>query len=642
MGFRRLASFLAMTAVPAIAFAWLGWRLIDMDRVTETQRVRERLDNAAVLVAAALDRRLAGIEEQLALLANGTATDSTTLPNDALMVRFDRNGVEAWPPQHLLYYPVAAAPDEAPADAFEHGEALEFRRRDLAGAINVYRGIAKASDARIRADALVRVARNLRQLGRYHEALSVYDELERLGPVPIGGMPADLVAILGRCDISVPLQRHSDLLQESKRLAAGLDESRWVLDRDTYWALFTERKCGLSADAEPSPINARRLELAAVVDWFWQEWRGKGGELANWRGRESVDIGDGVMLAVWRGGADRVAAFIAGPQYVETEWSSDWKDQNVDLLLLDRRGRVFAGRTFASGVPTGVPTGIPNAAAPRLPWTLTVASRDPTIEFAEHAKRRPLLFAGLAMIALVMIIGGYFTSRATARELAVARLQSDFVSTVSHEFRTPLTSMRHLTERLAAGAVNSTERRSEYYSVLARDTERLHRLVEGLLDFGRMEAGRREYRFEEIDAAALVAHVVAEFQSPLENRGSRLEFDAAGGATVRADAEALALAIRNLIDNALKYSPESSAVHVELAREAGRLAIRIRDQGIGIPRSEQKRIFRKFVRGAEAKALSIKGTGIGLAMAHHIVSAHGGEIRVESEPGRGSTFMILL
>ena len=131
MGFRRwfvgprrgAATFLAVTLVPALAFAWLGWRLLDMDRVMETQRVRDRLDGAAALVAAALDRRVAGIEEQLPSLTNAPAAD---LSDDAVIVRFGPNRVEAWPKRRLLYYPVASPADESGADSFEKAGALEF------------------------------------------------------------------------------------------------------------------------------------------------------------------------------------------------------------------------------------------------------------------------------------------------------------------------------------------------------------------------------------------------------------------------------------------------------------------------------------------------------------------------------------
>jgi signal transduction histidine kinase len=176
-----------------------------------------------------------------------------------------------------------------------------------------------------------------------------------------------------------------------------------------------------------------------------------------------------------------------------------------------------------------------------------------------------------------------------------------------------------------------------------RATDRLHRLVEGLLDFGRMEAGASVYRFELLDAAALTGAVVEEFQRETESRGYRVEFTTNGGeAQVSADRESLTRAIWNLLDNAEKYSPGCRTVWVEMAREDRQVAIRVRDRGLGIPPQEQQEIFRKFVRGSSSKGVQVKGTGIGLAMVRHIVQAHGGSLRLESRPGEGSTFTILL
>jgi signal transduction histidine kinase len=242
-----------------------------------------------------------------------------------------------------------------------------------------------------------------------------------------------------------------------------------------------------------------------------------------------------------------------------------------------------------------------------------------------------------------VLVGSYFTARAAARELAVARLQSDFVSAVSHEFRTPLTSMRHLTELLEGGIVSEEERRRQYYSALGRESARLHRLVESLLSFGRMEAGGLEYSFEPVNPAELAEDVVVDFQRELSDSGCRIELRQAEACpTILADREALGRALWNLLDNAVKYSPACPTVWVDVAAEGRRVAIRVRDQGLGIPAEEQKQIFRKFVRGAAAKAANVKGTGIGLALVQHIVRAHGGEVLLESAPGKGSTFTILL
>jgi signal transduction histidine kinase len=158
-----------------------------------------------------------------------------------------------------------------------------------------------------------------------------------------------------------------------------------------------------------------------------------------------------------------------------------------------------------------------------------------------------------------------------------------------------------------------------------------------------MEAGAREYRFETLDPVALVQNVGREFAQEVAERGYALEFDLDGSLpTIRADREALSRALWNLLDNAVKYSPGCKTVWVQATQLDNRLAIRVRDQGLGISPDEQPHIFKKFVRAASADAGGVKGTGLGLAMVQHIVVAHGGEIRVESQPGVGRTFTIVL
>jgi signal transduction histidine kinase len=249
----------------------------------------------------------------------------------------------------------------------------------------------------------------------------------------------------------------------------------------------------------------------------------------------------------------------------------------------------------------------------------------------------------MGVMALFLIAGTYFTARAIRGEIEVTRMQSDFVSAVSHEFRSPLTSIRQLSEILALGRAPTEERRQLYYETLVRETSRLQRLVEALLNFGRMEAGKRPYRFEEMDVSELIERVVSELRHPAEESGRRIEL--AGPdypCPVEADPEAMAVALRNLIDNALKYSPNEPAVWVEWGIENGQIAIRVRDRGMGITAKERKAIFRKFVRGSAAASGNVRGSGVGLAMVLHIIDAHHGDIQVNSEPGSGSTFTVLL
>jgi signal transduction histidine kinase len=169
-------------------------------------------------------------------------------------------------------------------------------------------------------------------------------------------------------------------------------------------------------------------------------------------------------------------------------------------------------------------------------------------------------------------------------------------------------------------------------------------LVESLLNFARLEAGELEYRFEAVSPGSFIGDLVRDVQEEIRARGVRIELvgDDPRLPAIRADRELLSLVFWNLLDNAVKYSPDERQVRVEIESSGGYLVVRVRDRGMGIPAAERQEIFRKFVRGAAAKTASIKGTGIGLAMAREIVRAHGGEISVESEVGVGSTFTVLL
>jgi signal transduction histidine kinase len=311
--------------------------------------------------------------------------------------------------------------------------------------------------------------------------------------------------------------------------------------------------------------------------------------------------------------------------------------QEVSLSLTDAEGHTVLGELPAA---TRTRQSVRLASVTQLPWNVHVVTSNPPAERSLDLRRR-LLATALGIITLLILAGSYLITRAVTRELAVSRLQSDFVSAVSHEFRTPLTTLCLLTGQLAEGKITSASDRTEYYGVLARESQRLRRLVEGLLNFGRMEAGAAQYRFETIDPAELVLQVTGEFTREGERHPIRVHAQQ-DAPLVRADRAALSCALWNLLDNAAKYSGESSPIEVDVGRADSRAAIRVRDHGQGIPPTEHQRIFHKFVRGEAAMQAGIRGTGVGLAMINHIVAAHNGEIRLESHPGEGSSFTLLL
>jgi signal transduction histidine kinase/tetratricopeptide (TPR) repeat protein len=626
-----LILFVAVTVVPAAGLVWLSWQLLKQDRALESQRLQERLDHAADLIGAALDRQLTEAVDRLPALGEpGT---------DAFAVTCLPHGIEVNPRERLLYYPVVPPAREPRPGAFEAGEAFEFRQQDHAAAIAEFRRLAGAADPTVRGGALVRLGRNLRKAGRQEEALEAYERLAQLGSTSVSGVPAELLAGEARLAVLQTLGRMAEVEGTARALSADLQRGRWILDRATFEFHSQEVERRLAVRPERAAERQAALALAAAVESLWGQWQAIRRSDERPRGRRTVWVEGRSVLIAWTSAPDKMTALVAGPAHVDAQFCRTWQGLGVTVALVDADSHGVRGGSFTAGQPQAVRA----MADTGLPWTLRVASANPVADLAELAGRRRLLLAGLAMMGVVVIAGTYFTARAVTRELAVARLQSDFVSAVSHEFRTPLTSMRHLTELLDRGVVSEEDRRKQYYAALSHETTRLHRLVESLLNFGRMEAGALEYCFETVSIAELVEEVVAEFERDVCAGDSRIELATPGPMPeVRADREALGRAVWNLLDNAVKYSPGGTTVRVDLARDGGQVFIHVRDEGAGIPADERKQIFKKFVRGAQARASHVKGTGIGLAMVQHIVRAHRGAIRLDSQPGKGSTFSIVL
>lgn len=252
-------------------------------------------------------------------------------------------------------------------------------------------------------------------------------------------------------------------------------------------------------------------------------------------------------------------------------------------------------------------------------------------------------FLILGFLSLMIIGGLVLTRHVVTREMALARLKSDFVSNVSHELRTPLALIRLYAETLELGRITTQDKKQQYYRIIRKESERLTALINNILDFSRIEAGRKEYEFRETDIAELVRNTLESYRYQIEQQGFAFEESiAADLPPVRVDREAIARALVNLVNNALKYSAEEKFLGVKLYRENGSLKLEVRDRGIGIARRDQSKIFEKFYRTGDPLVHNTKGSGLGLSLVRHITQAHGGEIVVDSTPAKGSKFTLSL
>jgi signal transduction histidine kinase len=595
--------FAAATLIPIGVLAWFSVRILQQERDVERQRAREALEIVAGRFAISIDLRLSEIE---AKLARGQG------------IRFTSGGIQSVPDGSLLYRPhIKPGEAEPPSNTFDSAEVEEFQRQNWAAAVVAYEKVAQSAGAEIRAAALVRLARVLRKSGDATAALRAYEALKALGAVQVDGTPAELIASQGRAKIFEETGAMADLRVEADSLAQKLYSGSLAIDRATF-GLYVDLLQGWQA---PSPPVGALASTEAIIT-LWEQWQS--GELQA-RGRRLIHKEGQPFLAVW----EQSVVWIATIEELQALLAPLANAQRLKYVISEIDGQSSAGVVPGVALTPG---------ETRLPFILKVSALD-----ARPSPARSVLLSGLILALALTLAAGVALYRVTTREILLARQQSDFVSAVSHEFRTPLTSMRHLTDLLVSRGVASEERRAQYYDLLAHETERLHRMVESLLSFGRIEAGAYAWQLEPADLGELARGIVEEF---------RREPDAAGREIVceigeelppaRIDRDAVSRALWNLLENAAKYSERGTPIRVFVRRRDGALLTGVEDQGAGIAVSEQSKIFQKFVRGSDAKRAGIRGVGIGLALVQHILEAHGGSVRVDSEPGRGSTFTLVI
>lgn len=603
---RAAVVLLAGTAVSVIAVLWMGWRLLQQDRALESQQSRQQLEAVADGVAAVLDRALAQTAQAM------TSASWRPRGGGAVVVRLQEGSLTAVPPGVLLFAPSGPRGAAALDSLFTSAEREEFSRNNLGGAAEQYRELAASADALVRAAALVRLARVQARSGDRKSALDTYYRLARMEQAEFGGVPVPWVAHLASSTLLAAMNRPDESREAAGKLGQALERAPRPPSREVF-LFHAGRAEALSGGSWKG--GGERWALSEAVAAAWPA--------ADGDGRAYVPP----VTLLWSRAGLNVTLFAAGTGYARREWLA-----KAEALAAQAGAQLDLDGAANSSLVTR------SAAATGLPWRISLRQVSGG-QAGWFANRRRVLATTTLALAVALLLAGFVMHHAVSRELVVARLQSDFVAAVSHEFRTPLTSMRQFTEMLLERPELSLDQQRTCFQAQARSTERLSRLIESLLDFGRMEEGAKPYRLELLDAAELAGKVAGEFG---RESGAEVILDLSDRLPVMADASALSLAMWNLLDNAVKYSPGRAPVSLRTRRDAARARISVVDRGVGIAPAEQRRIFEKFSRGTEARRMGVTGAGIGLAMVKHIVDAHHGRIDVESRVDRGSTFSIVL
>jgi signal transduction histidine kinase len=375
--------------------------------------------------------------------------------------------------------------------------------------------------------------------------------------------------------------------------------------------------------------------LAEVSQAFWD--RG---------GRRELTGGDQIALAVILRGPDGRPALATLTWNVEVLCEAILArtvralEAPTILAVVDERDRPIFSKESLAGADRLLTVPFRERLAS---WRLAVY-QPPGDSPRQAVRRQVMLFtSAFAALLAVIVAGIVVTWRLMRREAEMAQLKSDFVANVSHDLKTPLSVIRMFGETLEMGRVTDESRRQEYYAVIARESERLSRLIDNVLDFARIEGGRRTYSSVPTAVEPVIRDTLETFSHPLTSEGFKVDVRVPSDLPdVPMDGEAVAQALSNLVDNAIKYSAERKSLTVEARLVGGELAISVADAGVGIPREEQGRIFEKFYRVGRSETQGRRGSGVGLALVRHIAESHRGRVTVESTPGEGSRFTLWL
>jgi len=688
----------ASLALLSVVLAVMAIREAERERLFSQRQAEEEQRRAAATVSAQADSLISRLENAVfnAWLAGrdqlvpGNPDQAANLiresPSEGALIGdiflLDAAGKAVFPAARPLYLfadekpPRQEIPPEIETgESWKEAENAEFKLGDWAQAAEAYQKLLIApSVSRFKPFLLSRLGRCYQRAGELPQALAVFEQVLKTSgrEQASGGIPLGLIAALQVGDINLKLKQpkeaagaYADLYENLLNGTWGLTESQFEfylktakdqfqkikgqapsLDLDGRWRLLGERE--ETARRKMTHLGSLRQRIIPLVLSNW----GETGNGPNRFHRFSAAAGEDLLLASCRL-LDGATIFgltfdpkLLAERILSANMEKEGQGEGRIIRLTDESGRFVAGEDFAaSGRPGTAPqlvyTGSFDNDFP--PWTVAIFRVGPDPSLRAFYLRRNFYILLVAVVMAALFLGGYLAIRSTGKELQLAKLKSDFVSTVSHEFRTPLTSIRYLAELLERGRVRDEEKKQRYFKTISSESERLSRLVENILDFSRIEAGMKEYRLGKADFASLARDVAGRFLDQAAFKGVTLKTEISDPLPeMRADREAISRAVFNLLDNAAKYSGENPEILFRVWLDGEDVCLEIADNGVGIPVADQKKVFEKFYRAETAIARNIKGSGIGLTLVAHIVKAHGGKISLESEPGKGTRVTLRL
>ena len=617
---RQVFLFLIAILVPCLVLLALGvWLMAQERQLENTRRLDERQAQAGRVrqdVLSSLEN--IRLQEVTRAVASAGKEDAGRSPQSAVV--FVGTLVDGWlrlpwedDPRTRRFRASLSA--STFADTIGQAEAAELVARQYALAVGLYQAaIGAAGQPAQAAYARLLLARALGKLGRQSESGAAYEAVlaSPIDLVDEHGVPLALYAAPPLLDSD---QHRPKILAQVRRLVDG---PRWPSPAALSLARDLMRTLELDAPDVAARLTVLLHDSAQAEALLRDSARLLAG--TNRREREWLAYGDPAWLA------SVTPSPIPPDQLVVVVRA---REAVANLSTAERPLRL-ASPTESAGESLG---GSLSGLRVVLP-----------AEGAQRGRSRLTFIAfGLVLALTFMLMAGYLLWRDVQRDLRLSEMRSQFVSSVTHELKTPLTAIRMFTETLRLDDDVDRATRSEYLDTILHESERLSRLVDNVLDFGNIERGKKIYRFGTVRLDDVVEGAARAIQYPLEQAGFALDVAVERGLPpVTADADALQQAILNLLTNAMKYSGDARRIRLGLDRQNGDARIQVIDHGIGIAPADRGRVLERFYRAPSAENEHIPGAGLGLTIVAHIAAAHGGAVEIDSRLGAGSTFTVRL
>ncbi len=647
--------------LPGILLGALAWRGIQNDGARREKESRIRLQGTFDFFCQAMDSILVARMDDL---TPGLKED--TVPAFPEFVRLAFHQAHQDDPEllhhDLLYIPDSLNPGVPGIGVFsaEFREAsgLESAGRDLERSRMLFMAIArKTANPDEEINARLAAARISKKMNQPRQAIDEWSRIETRFPSDMinGKIPVKLIALTEKARNFRELGKEDSVSQVVNILFQTLLNPPTIYESAQY-RFFKEQLETIYRGGDPMADSLRGVlsERQAYTDFFIRLILEKSPLFLERGDRQTITTGlhrfpflyenqSYLFLTAESSGGDRYGMVLEMGTLARmaTDGILEKADPAGDLSwsLQDP-----AGKTIVSSIRSDKNEFVNFSLPSEFPgWSLHIKENEMGWPDEWLSKGNGTYLLIFIFIALIMALGLVFTMNTLNQELKLNRLKTDFIANVSHELKSPLTSIRHLMDLLYLNRVKTAEQKQKYYATMIEQTEHLSYLVENILDFSRLEENRKKYRFQQADYAELLSQWIDQTEDHARLRQIRIIRQWEDQLPMLwIDPDAIQQVLFNLIDNAVKYSGDSKQIEVSVTVDHNEIKTTVSDWGIGIAKKDQDKVFDRFFRCEENLTRGIKGSGIGLTIVKRIVQDHDGSITVDSSPGQGSRFCFRL